>query len=84
MSRTNQIGLKLDALTIDQERDYVRCTFAQPNAWADSYKTGSVDHPLASFAEVFSFGATGYVRLVESLYEGFMSWFRRPRARAVG
>jgi cellulose synthase (UDP-forming) len=81
VSRTNQIGLKLAAMTIDQERDYVRCTFAQPNAWADAYKSGDLDHPLASFAEVFSFGATGYVRLFESLYEGFIDWIRSGRRR---
>jgi cellulose synthase (UDP-forming) len=83
VARTNHIGLKLDSLTIEQDRDYVRCTFAQPNAWADAYKTGAVDHPLASFAEVFSFGATGYLRLAESLYEGCVAWWRGQRERTA-
>jgi cellulose synthase (UDP-forming) len=80
IARTNQIGVKLDTLTLEEERDYVRCTFGQPNVWVDAYKTGALDHPLASFAEVFSFGATGYLRLLESLYEGVASWIRGPRA----
>jgi cellulose synthase (UDP-forming) len=83
IARTNHIGVKLDALTIEQERDYVCCTFAQPTAWSETYKTGAVDHPLASFAEVFSFGATGYLRLAESLYAGFIGWWRGSRPRAV-
>jgi cellulose synthase (UDP-forming) len=74
-ARDNEIGLKLGPLTIEQERDYVRCTFGQPDTWADAYKSGQLDRPLASFAEVFSFGASGYLRLFESLYAGLRSFF---------
>jgi hypothetical protein len=42
----------------------------------------AVDHPLASFVEVFSFGATGYVRLLESIYNELSSWLR-ARARPL-
>lgn len=79
ISRTNQIGVKLSAMTLEEERNYVRCTFGQPNVWTDAYQGGTLDHPLASFAEVFSFGATGYLRLFESLYEGVVSWIRGLR-----
>ena len=37
------------------------------------------DKPLASFAEVFAFGATGYVRLVQSLYGKALAWLRSTR-----
>jgi hypothetical protein len=61
----------------------VRCTFGSPDAWSDWDRNVSVDHPLASFAEVFSFGATGYVRLLESLYNRVLSRFQRgPRPAA--
>jgi hypothetical protein len=53
----------------------VRCTFGSPQAWSDWDRDVSVDHPLASFAEVFSFGATGYVRLLESMYNGMATWW---------
>jgi cellulose synthase (UDP-forming) len=62
------IGLLLKDLSIEQERDYVRCTFGSPDAWSDWDREVGVDHPLESFAEVFSFGATGYLRLFQSLY----------------
>jgi len=74
------IGFLLKDLSIEQEQDYVRCTFGSPDAWSDWDRNVGVDHPLASFAEVFSFGATGYVRLFESIYNRLIPWFqRRPR-----
>ncbi len=81
--RDGQVGLLLGELTIAQQRAYVRCTFGSPEAW-DDWDTGvAPDKPLASFAEVFSFGATGYVRLLQSVYNEVGSWFRPTRlARA--
>jgi cellulose synthase (UDP-forming) len=76
------IGLVLHQLTIEQERDYVRCTFGSPGAWSDWDREVGVDHPLASFAEVFSFGATGYVRLLESFYAQVSKW-RQSRVRVA-
>lgn len=81
--RVNHIGLVMRDMSIEQERAYVRCTFASPTAWEDSYKTAQVDHPLTSFAEVFSFGATGYVRLFESIFTGLTSWWRGKRQPAA-
>jgi cellulose synthase (UDP-forming) len=74
------LGLLLRNLSVQEERDYVRCTFGSPSAWSDWDRDVTVDHPLSSFAEVFSFGATGYVRLLESLYNSIQPWFqRRPK-----
>jgi cellulose synthase (UDP-forming) len=78
--RANHIGLQLRELSIEEEKNYVRCTFASPNAWNDWHRGTEADQSLASFAEGFSFGVTGYVRLVESIYNGIASWWRgRPR-----
>lgn len=82
--RGEQIGLSLAALTMQQERDYVRCTFAAPSVWADWGKDLDVDHPLESFAEVFAFGATGYVRLFESVWSGAQSWWRGTPSASAG
>ena len=78
----NRLGLMLGELTIAQQRAYVRCTFGSPEAWSDWDSNVAVDHPLASLVEVFSFGATGYVRLLESAYNELSSWFR-ARARLL-
>ncbi len=82
MSKGNHLGLLLRDLSIEEERDYVRCTFGSPDAWSDWDRDVGVDHPLSSFAEVFSFGATGYVRLLESIYIRIGAWFPR-RLRPV-
>ncbi|HJX19809.1 MAG TPA: PilZ domain-containing protein, partial [Steroidobacteraceae bacterium] len=78
----NHLGLSLGELTIAQQRAYVRCTFGSPEAWSDWDSNVATDHPLASLAEVFSFGATGYVRLLESIYNEVSSWLR-ARARLL-
>jgi cellulose synthase (UDP-forming) len=79
VARDNRIGLQLRELTIREEQDYVRCTFGSPDAWSDWDRATEADHPLSSFAEVFSFGATGYVRLLESLYSSVALWWRGAR-----
>lgn len=71
------VGLLLGELTMAEQRAYVRCTFGSPDAWADWDKDIAEDKPLASFAEVFSFGATGYVRLIQSAYKKVWSWMRQ-------
>jgi cellulose synthase (UDP-forming) len=74
--RGNRIGMQLRELSLTEEQNYVRCTFGAPDAWSDWDRNTEADHPLASFAEVFSFGATGYVRLLESLYNSMLGWWR--------
>jgi cellulose synthase (UDP-forming) len=77
--RDEHIGLLLEELDIAQQRAYVRCTFGARDAWKDWDSGIAEDKPLASFAEVFSFGATGYVRLAESLYNKVSAWLRGSR-----
>jgi cellulose synthase (UDP-forming) len=81
--RDQHVGLLLGELSIPEERDYVRCTFGSPDAWNDWDRNVSADHPLASFAEVFSFGATGYVRLFQSVYNELVSRLRGHSASAA-
>jgi len=82
LARDLHIGVLLKDMAVGEERDYVRCTFGSPQAWSDWDSGVAVDHPLASFAEVFSFGATGYVRLLESIYNGMATWWN-GRAKPV-
>ena len=75
--RGQHVGLLLGELTIAEQRAYVGCTFGAPEAWDDWGRDVAADRPLASFAEVFSFGATGYVRLLESVWNEAIAWLRR-------
>lgn len=81
--RDEHIGLLLEELDIAQQRAYVRCTFGARDAWKDWDSGIAEDRPLASFAEVFSFGATGYVRLAESVYNKVSAWLRGTRLAAA-
>jgi len=75
--RDTHVGLLLGTLSVAEEQSYVRCTFGSPEAWNDWDRNVSADHPLSSFAEVFSFGATGYVRLLQSAYNEIAVRLRR-------
>jgi cellulose synthase (UDP-forming) len=79
--RGAHVGLKLLPMPIENEANYVRCTFASPNAWADWDRDAQPDRPLASLAEVFSFGATGYLRLFESVQNAVLAWYRNDPPR---
>jgi cellulose synthase (UDP-forming) len=70
----NHLGVEFRDMSIEQEKVYVSCTFGSPDAWSDWDRGIAPDRPLRSFAEVFSFGATGYVRLLQSLYIKLISW----------
>ena len=68
-----EIGLQLLPMSLAEEQRYLQCTFARPDAWTDWSAGIAPDRPLASFAEVLSFGATGYARLLQMLYTAVTS-----------
>lgn len=77
-----RIGIALDAMSIEKELEYVRCTYASPGAWADLGMT-SVDRPLTSFVEVLLVAVTGYVRVLQGFSMGLMAWRTGPRSGAL-
>jgi cellulose synthase (UDP-forming) len=79
----DRVGLMFGDLTIAEQRAYVRCTFGARDAWKGWDSGIAEDKPLASFAEVFSFGATGYVRLLQSIYHRATAWLRSTRLAPV-
>jgi cellulose synthase (UDP-forming) len=81
--RANHIGLQLRELSIEEEKNYVRCTFASADAWNDWNRGTAADQSLVSFAEWFSLGVTGYVRLLESIYSSASWRSGRPRRSLV-
>jgi cellulose synthase (UDP-forming) len=77
------IGLALDAMPLDKEREYVRHTFASPTAWADWGKTAASDRPLASLAEMLSISGTGYLRLFDNIATSLLCWWDGKRVWAT-
>ena len=71
-----QVGLRLEALTLAQERQLVQCTFGRADAWTDWNRTTDPDRPLRSLAEVLFYGLKGYIHLFRLAPRLF---FRRAR-----
>lgn len=74
--RGDQLGLQLDALTLDQERELIEYTFGRADAWLDWHDDAEDDRPLASLREVLKFGLSGYAKGLRALYSALRS--RQP------
>ena len=63
-SQGNIVGLKLMELNIQQQIDYVQCTFARADTWAQWQSDYKRDKPLLSMYRVLQIGAEGYRRIL--------------------
>lgn len=72
-----QVGMRFEALTLQQQIDLVQCTFARADAWLDWNSRYMKERPLRNFIDVLSLGGRGYVRLLEY----FPGWLREPFRR---
>ncbi len=54
-----KLQLRFPNLTLQEEIDFVQCTFARADAWSDWSKDRSVDSPLKGLCEVLIFGLKG-------------------------
>ena len=78
-----EIRLRTLPMSIDEERRYVAATFGRPDVWDDWSAATPADRPLASLAEVLSFGATGYLRVARLLTDQLHDWVRPPAPAAA-
>ncbi|MGO2499115.1 MAG: UDP-forming cellulose synthase catalytic subunit [Vibrio litoralis] len=58
------IGLQLRELDTQQQIDYVQCTFARADTWAQWQSDYKRDKPLLSMYRVLQIGAEGYRRIL--------------------
>lgn len=65
--RGDVMGVQLEPLSLEQEAQYVQCTFARADAWVDWMKDKQADHPMQGLREIVTLGVHGYVSLFESL-----------------
>jgi cellulose synthase (UDP-forming) len=73
-----RVGLRLDKLDTQQEKDLITCTFGRADAWLDWSAGIAQDRPAASIGEVLAFGALGYVRLARGMLDAISArWMRR-------
>ncbi|SAK75146.1 cellulose synthase [Caballeronia calidae] len=63
----SHLGVRFDALSLDDERRLVQCTFGRADAWLDWDERTDEDAPLKGLKEVLSMGVEGYVRLFDGV-----------------
>lgn len=88
-------GLRLEALSHQQQVHYVQCTFARADTWAKWQQGYQSDKPLSSLQAVVQVGFNGYKRLlkhspnlvkatVDLFSKGFLLiWSLRPRYASI-
>jgi len=75
------LGLQFEALTLDQERQFVQCTFGRADAWLSGDDETPDDMPLAGFKEVMLMGIEGYARLAQGALRSLRALLALDRAR---
>lgn len=63
-SSGDMLGLQLLELDTQQQVDYVQCTFARADTWAQWQSDYKADKPLLSMVRVLQIGAEGYRRML--------------------
>ncbi|RQS60734.1 UDP-forming cellulose synthase catalytic subunit [Burkholderia sp. Bp8963] len=75
------VGVSFDALTLEQERQLVQCTFGRADAWLDWHEGERTDTPLRGLREVLQVGVDGYVRLLKGASSSVQAMLALDRAR---
>ncbi|MDX5629970.1 MULTISPECIES: UDP-forming cellulose synthase catalytic subunit [unclassified Brenneria] len=61
----NKIGLRMMDLTTQQHIDFIQCTFARIDTWAQWQNKVPEDKPLESLRDVLTLGFRGYLRMAD-------------------
>jgi len=75
------LGLYLSDLTVQQQIDFVQCTFARSDAWITAGQQFALDRPMSSFGDVVKLSLVGYKRLATYMPFPF-SWVLKGLANA--
>ncbi|WP_082363652.1 UDP-forming cellulose synthase catalytic subunit [Pseudomonas versuta] len=78
-SRGDVLGARFEPLTLRQQSELVRLTFARADTWAATWGSGQVDTPLAALREVSSIGLRGIYELFKATTMEVRSVMRRRR-----
>jgi len=78
-----RIGLRLETLSDEQEKQLIGCTFGRADAWLDWSAGTPQDRPITSIGEVLLFGARGYVQLARGIADAITARWLRRRGDAV-
>lgn len=60
-----EVGIRMTELTVQQNIDFMQCTFARADTWALWQQSLPEDKPLASMRNVFQLDFRGYLSIIE-------------------
>lgn len=78
----DHVGLVLGELSLQQQIDFVQCTFARADNWLGWTDGRLRDRPMRGFLDILALGAKGYQRLIEYAPSRVRTPLR-PLARAL-
>ena len=80
--RGDHLGIQFEALSLEQEKNLIGCTFGRADAWLDWDDETETDRPISSLAEVLRFGGRGYLRMLEGAMQAISERLRRSSLSA--
>ncbi|WP_019937777.1 UDP-forming cellulose synthase catalytic subunit [Bordetella sp. FB-8] len=84
MCRGRLLGVSFPDLTIEQERDLARVTFARADNWSSSWGKYRPDRPMRSFVEVIGIGIVGLRDLLKQMFWWGKGHLRHPAEVSTG
>ena len=70
----NSIGVLIDALTTEQQNDFVQTTFSRADNWINVWNVDSKDSLLRSFGEVMKYGILNLAPLfIHAFHDSLLS-----------
>jgi cellulose synthase (UDP-forming) len=82
-SRNGEIGTRFIDLSLRQQSELVRLTFARADTWASTWGQGTPDSPLVALREVGQIGWRGIRELISASRNDFsrLFWWRRRSSK---
>lgn len=59
------VGVRLTELTLEQQINFIQCTFAKPDNWTKWQRELPEDRPMHSMVDIVQLGFRGYQRMAE-------------------
>ncbi|WP_244818040.1 UDP-forming cellulose synthase catalytic subunit [Caballeronia sp. Lep1P3] len=75
------LGVRFDALTLEDERRLVQCAFGRADAWLGWDEPTEADSPMKGVKEVLLMGVEGYARLFDGARRSLVAKLALDRSR---
>ncbi|WP_296651474.1 UDP-forming cellulose synthase catalytic subunit [Paraburkholderia sp.] len=79
---SRRLGVRFEALSPEDERRLVECTFGRADAWLEWEDVPAPDAPLHSLIQLIELSWQGYLRLADAIVDALENFLTRRRARS--